>query len=475
MQIANEAGPPPTQAGHIDPVDLAACLRVLVRLSRRPALADDLPDLGRAVARAYKAVRRGRRKQTERNKRSGDRVHVESTGRCRQEPRPAELSAAGVPAILNAASGELCGGVELTKPRSCYVCKRDYRQLHPFYHLLCPACAVNNYARRSDRADLNGRRALVTGGRIKIGFQTALKLLRDGAEVIVTTRFPRDAARRYAGEADFGDWAHRLRLHGLDLRDLPGVCAFADDLAGTLDGLDVLVNNAAQTIRREPGFFASLYERERSDALPAAALQLLALDARVPGSAAGPAVGPVPDVWHWPDDLAYDAAGRPRDPRPENSWLLEFADVAPAELAEVMLVNAMAPFVLCARLEPLMQRSRLADRYIVNVSAMEGRFGRGTKTSRHPHTNMAKAALNMLTRTAAGRLAEREIYMNSVDTGWVTEENPHAKRARLRARGFVPPLDEVDGAARVYDPIIRGIRGTPVFGLFLKDYSPVSW
>jgi NAD(P)-dependent dehydrogenase (short-subunit alcohol dehydrogenase family) len=187
--------------------------------------------------------------------------------------------------------------------------------------------------------------------------------------------------------------------------------------------------------------------------------------------------GPValPELWHWPDDLAYDAAGRPRDARPTNSWLAELEDVEPVELAEAMMINAMAPFALCSRLEPLLRRSRFADRYVVNVSAMEGKFSRGAKTSRHPHTNMAKAALNMLTRTAAGRLAERGIYMNSVDTGWVTEENPHPKRARLRSKGFVPPLDEVDGASRVCDPVVRGVNGERMSGLFLKDYRPVAW
>ena len=472
---------PPHPAATAEPVvdgaDLAACLRILGRLEDDPAAADLVPDLGEAVARAYKRVRKDRRKQAERQNRTADRALIERTGRCAGEPRPAELLAAGVPSTDDGKPG---GVAELTKPRSCYVCKADFRRLHPFYHLLCPTCAADHYARRTARADLTGRRALITGGRIKIGYQTALKLLRDGAEVIVTTRFPRDAALRYAREDDFGDWRDRLRIYGLNLRDLPAVYAFADHLAGTIDALDVLINNAAQTIRREPAFFHALHERE---AEPAAALpkDVRALLASVPvagGALPARASAQTPtaaDLLHWPDDLAYDATGRPRDPRPRNSWVLELPDVEPAELAEVMVVNAMAPFALCARLEPLLRRSRFPDRYVVNVSAMEGQFARGTKTSRHPHTNMAKAALNMLTRTAAGRLAEFGIYMNSVDTGWVTEENPHPTRARLQVKGFVPPLDEIDGAARVYDPVVRGVGGRPVFGLFLKNYRPYAW
>jgi NAD(P)-dependent dehydrogenase (short-subunit alcohol dehydrogenase family) len=441
---------------------LHACAGVLALLADEPLLAAQLPSLGEAVARAYKRVRKERRRKTEAARRRRDRATVENTGRCRAEP----LTAC-VPVTAD-------GHRELTKPRRCYVCGSDYCQLHAHYHMLCPPCAAENAERRDRRCDLAGRRALITGGRIKIGFQTALKLLRDGAEVIATTRFPKDAAARYAREPDFAGWKARLKLYALDLRDLPAVCAFADHLLQLPGGLDILINNAAQTIRRPPGYYQPLLEREADPAypLPHDAQSLLAtpLLPPVPNPAPAPLAFPA-----WPDDRGYDALGRPLDPRRRNSWVLSMEEVEPAELAEVMVVNAMAPFVLCSRLEPLMRRSRFRDRYVVNVSAMEGQFARHRKTPRHPHTNMAKAALNMLTRTAAARCAENGIYVNSVDTGWVTEENPHPKRRRLRDEGFVPPLDEIDGAARVYDPIVRGALGSPVFGLFLKDYKPVAW
>lgn len=454
--------------------DVQACLRVLGQMRDTPGLADEWPELGRAVARAYKDVRKERRRQSERANRRDDRAKVERTRRCAKEPRPAEMLVAdqGRPEI---SAGE---AAELNKPRSCYVCKNDFLRLHSFYHLLCPDCAAENFARRSARSDLRGRRALVTGGRIKIGYETCLKLLRDGAEVIVTTRFPRDAACRYAREKDFADWGGRLTIYGLELRDLPGVYAFTRHVRQRFESLDILINNAAQTIRRESEFFAGLYEAEATpvERLPVAARKLLGdAPAERDGENAMEFSLVSRESCEWPDDVAYDASGRPRDARERNSWLLEMGEVPAAELAEVMLINAMSPFVLCGQLEPMLSRSRFVDRYIVNVSAMEGRFARGTKTPRHPHTNMAKAALNMLTRTAGGRLAEKGIFMNSVDTGWVTEENPHPKRARLRARGFVPPLDEIDGAARVYDPILRGIGGEKLAGLFLKDYRAVSW
>ncbi len=452
----------------LDPADLAACLRVLEQLRESPSLADAAPALGRAVSGAYKGVRRDRRKQTERDRRRADRALVETTGRCRAEARPAELASVSLPPPP--ADGLL------TKWRTCYVCQTGYRRLDPFYHLLCPACAAENHHRRHRRADLTGRRAVVTGGRIKIGYQLVLKLLRDGAAVHVTTRFPKDAARRYAAEPGFADWAGRLRIHPLDLRDVRAVVAFAEHLGQSVGSIDILVNNAAQTIRREPAYFANLYaaEAEPISALPPVARTLLA---DTPAVTTPPASHPtVPELWNWPDDLPYDAAGRPRDARARNSWLLEMAEVDPAEAAEAMVVNALAPFVLCGRLEPLLRRSPFPDRYVVNVSAMEGQFDRAGKTPRHPHTNMAKAALNMLTRTSAARCAEQGVHMNSVDTGWVTEENPHPKRARIRVHGFVPPLDETDGAARVYDPILRGVAdGAPVFGLFLKNYRPVAW
>jgi NAD(P)-dependent dehydrogenase (short-subunit alcohol dehydrogenase family) len=460
----------------INPDDLQACLRVLRLVGETPKLADELPDIGDAVSLAARRLRKRRRTHVSRQDRKDDNRLMESTGRCTSESRPAEMLAMSVLPAPETDAGVI---TEFAKARSCYVCKSPFRRLHPFYHQLCPECATENFSRRSARADLSGRRALITGGRIKIGYVLSLKLLRDGAEVFVTTRFPKDAASRYVREPDYAEWSDRLHIHGLDLRDLQAVYAFADHLSHTLDGLDILINNAAQTIRREPGFYQAMYAREGEPlaALPANVRALLAdATSRVePTPPNALMAASLSELWNWPDDLAYNAAGRPRDPRPKNSWVLELPDVEPAELAEVMLVNAMSPFVLCGRLEPLMRRTLLADRYVVNVSAMEGKFTRWTKTSRHPHTNMAKAALNMLTRTAASRLAKAGIFMNSVDTGWVTEENPHPTRVRVRTDGFVPPLDEVDGAARVYDPIIRGLAGERVFGLFFKDYRPVSW
>jgi NAD(P)-dependent dehydrogenase (short-subunit alcohol dehydrogenase family) len=327
-----------------------------------------------------------------------------------------------------------------------------------------------------------------------------LKLLRSGARVVAVTRFPRDAAQRYAAEGDFARWGGRLQIYGLDLRHTPSVEAFCRHMSATYERLDFLVNNACQTVRRPPGFYAHLMDGEREPltalAAPARALvegyETLRAGATTagtalrvaPGISAAPALSQVPLV---DGDLErgshifpageLDGDRQQIDLRSMNSWRLGLADVSSVELLEVQLVNAVAPFVLNAKLKPLMMRTENRDKHIVNVSAMEGQFYRTFKTDKHPHTNMAKAALNMMTRTSAADYVKAGIHMNSVDTGWITDEDPVVLAERKRQeRGFHPPLDNVDAAARILDPIIDGIRtGRHVYGQFLKDYKSTPW
>ncbi len=456
-----------------DPAQLAAVPRDL-----RRALLIAAGRLSRPDDAAQRAINKAHRKRDRARARAQDERRLAGTAIRALRSRPVFPTPPALPEPPGVATG---GG--LNEARSCYVCKEAYRQVHFHYDALCPSCGDFNYQKRSDSVPLDGRVALVTGGRVKIGYHAAIRLLRAGAELIVTTRFPRDAARRYASEPDFEDWSERLHLYGLDLRHTPSVEQLCRHLNGRLHRLDFILNNACQTVRRPPGFYRHLLALEEAppdtlsrqlrrliDEHPPMSSARMSQLALIPGDE--PSVGSFP-----PGEL--DADLQQRDLRGHNSWRLKLDEVPTLELLEVHLVNAVAPFVLNAKLKPLMMKVPTADKHIVNVSAMEGQFYRAFKTDKHPHTNMAKAALNMLTRTSASDYVQAGIHMNSVDTGWITDEDPEPtsnRKAEEQGRVFHPPLDVIDGAARILAPIFEGLRtGRHLSGLFFKNYRPEPW
>ncbi|ETK85481.1 hypothetical protein L915_09746, partial [Phytophthora nicotianae] len=394
--------------------------------------------------------------------------------------------------------------------RSCYTCKSRFDKIHHFYDQLCPRCADLNFSKRFQTADLRGKVALITGARVKIGFQAAVKLLLAGAAVIATTRFPKDAAERFAKHPEYETFKDRLQIFGIDFRDLVHLEQFCDFVISRYSRLDMIVHNACQTVRRPPTYYKPLVDKE-TKALEAStkdvqmlmnhqqefeshvkSLALPASDAKKSVNAGGNVVmssalkSQVPMIAgeDHPDDHAeafpegmVDVNGQQVDLRSRNSWLLRMGEVATPEVAEVFAINTLAPFIMNNRLVPLLEKSGKSEKkFIVNVSAMEGKFYR-YKTPNHPHTNMAKAALNMMTRTCAEDLSKRSIYMTSVDTGWINDENPLAKaHAHAQAHNFQTPIDEIDAAARVLDPIFVGYTSDkPVFGKFLKDFHETEW
>lgn len=484
--------------------ELMTALKVLGIVHRLPSEDERHIAVRRATSNMFKAAKRYRKSQKRAEITAADRAAIERTA----TGSPQRLDDETLGLDLSSGTEDLTAG-EYLRPRGCYICKRRYTTVDAFHHYLCPECAAAGRERRDARADLSGKRALLTGGRAKIGMHIALRLLRDGAHTTITTRFPRDAARRFAAVEDAAHWIHRLRIVGIDLRDPAQVISLADRVAGE-GALDILINNAAQTVRRTSNSYQHLIEAEdqqlpaelefsqggpeiwgeanppsehpkalasalglEDSALLAASensyydAQALAEAAMTAGSASLERISA---------GTAIDAGGLVPDVVTENSWTQILGNVDALEMLEVQLCNVTAPFLLASRLRPALAASDAHRKYIVNVSAMEGQFSRRYKGAGHPHTNMAKASLNMLTRTSAEEMLQTDrILMSAVDTGWITDERPHDSKVRMVAEGWHAPLDLIDGAARVYQPIVDGERGIDLYGCFLKDYEPSPW
>jgi NAD(P)-dependent dehydrogenase (short-subunit alcohol dehydrogenase family) len=501
--------------------EIDRCIAVLAQLNSNTDQIFDIPKEQRtALIRAAGQFSRPDRDELSRRKKDGKAVakrkqeKKDRTARKETGIRSArEASVFVAPKLLASHDLEHKEQRELETPRNCYVCKTEYTKMHHFYDSMCTDCGDFNYAKRFQTADVKGQIAVITGSRLKIGYHITLMLLRGGATVIATTRFPVDSALRFSKEDDFMDWGDRLKIHGLDLRHIPSVEIFCNFIEQKYGRLDILINNAAQTVRRPAGFYTHLMQNEvlPISSLPQSARELLqdhtdCLEELKGLSSGASSNQNMPVTWHGPEpgiglrasaklsQIPYsfdkalvsqevfpegklDADLQQVDLRKTNSWRLKLGQIETTEMIEVQLVNSVAPFVLCNRLSEVMKKDTTGKKHIINVSAMEGKFYRDFKEDRHPHTNMAKAALNMLTHTAAGTLAKDGIFMNAVDTGWVTDEDPaELAQKKQEEQDFQPPLDIVDGAARVMDPLFDGINsGKHWCGKFLKDYHPISW
>lgn len=484
--------------------ELATALKVLGTVHKLPSEDERHIAVRRATSNMFKAAKRYRKSQKRAEITAADRAVIERTA----TGSPQRLDDETLGLELSSGTDAHSAG-EYLRPRGCYICKKRYTTVDAFHHYLCPDCAAAGHERRDARADLSGKRALLTGGRAKIGMHIALRLLRDGAHTTITTRFPRDAARRFAAVEDSAQWIHRLRIVGIDLRDPAQVISLADRVAAQ-GPLDILINNAAQTVRRTSNSYQHLIEAEKQP-LPAE-IEFSQGGAELWGEANPPAAHPKAlasafqlensALLSTPQDNSYDAqalaeaamragsaslaritagtaidaGGLVPDVVTENSWTQILGNVDALEMLEVQLCNVTAPFLLASRLRPALAASEAHRKYIVNVSAMEGQFSRRYKGAGHPHTNMAKASLNMLTRTSAEEMLQTDrILMSAVDTGWITDERPHDSKVRMVAEGWHAPLDLIDGAARVYQPIVDGERGIDLYGCFLKDYEPSPW
>ncbi|ESL09595.1 oxidoreductase-like protein [Trypanosoma rangeli SC58] len=415
--------------------------------------------------------------------------------------------------------------LQLNRWIACHTCRVRYNKLHPYYHSLCHLCGEYNFNKRLLTRDLRGKVVLLTGCRIKIGFAMALSLLRCGARLVGTTRFVHEALARFQREPDYAEWRNRLHLFALDLRDLWLVTQFCAFVRHRFPKLFAIINNAAQTIARTKEYTAHLC---RFEVCPSQELHRQLFEDATMGewhhffsTHTSVTIGePLQIGTHshnqpFLDDAAtvtndnhenqeaertgdkeqlaltatantvaihapvfdrYDTQTEESDTRDVNSWVLRLGEVPGSEAAETMAINALAPFIINSKLKPcLLNREGDAvpneERFIINVSAMEGQFYRFKQVT-HPHTNMAKAALNMLTRTSGKDYAQDGIFMNSVDTGWITDESPKEKRERRGEQLLLCPLDEIDGAARCLDLIYTNSKE---YGKFFKDFKEIAW
>ena len=424
--------------------------------------------------------------------------------------------------------------------KSCYICKQKLGldNINKFYGSLCTKCGDYNYSFRTMKLDFSGRIAIVTGGRIKIGYYIVTKLLSYGCKVITTSRFPKDALFKFKEDPEYDLWKNNLIIYPIDFRIIQSTMNFVKYIQKNYSHVDFLINNAAQTVRRTTDYYEYLmpievkklleednekiikndylsiqkqisedFEKnknksEKKENIVKIDIQkeserkqiinsLVSLvnqnkdnnekDEFIPLSVIASQIK-IMEEKDQPKVCIMGGDGQPYDfSKGKNSWNFELDEIPLEEFIEVQIINAWTPYYLCAKLKPMMIKSPFPDKYIVNVTAVEGIFNHYKRTT-HVHTNMAKAALNMLTRTCGKYMEKNGIYMTCVDTGWVSHMNEMNKIIDDETKEYAEnematvPLDELDGAMRVLHPIIEGIKNKKYFsGILLKDYIKSKW
>lgn len=337
--------------------------------------------------------------------------------------------------------------------RVCLICRQRIME----HYGICPECQALNDRMRGLSCDLTGKTALVTGGRIKIGYAVCLRLLQQGASVIAVTRYPKSALETYMQEPDFADFKDRLTVIGFDLMRVDRLHELIAQITQICGGkLDILINNAAQTVKKSNDYYASLTAHENALLLESPALYPLAK--------------PDSSFSIMPSIQAVDYGETAHD----NSWVRKSEEISPQELLEVQLINVTAPFMLTSGLRQCLAHDPESNKFVINVSSVEGRFNTKQKLARHVHTNMAKASLNMMTHSIASDFARDRIFVYSCDPGWVSNQFPPGYEI---SQSFEPYLSFEDGAARVLYPVTLHINDEKIkdSGLFYKDYRIIDY
>lgn len=377
---------------------------------------------------------------------------------------------------------------------NCYICKKivEYNTTK-----MCTKCDKFNRDKRELKSDLSGKIAIVTGARIKIGYETTLKLLRNGCIVIGTTRFPEDAFKRYQNEDDYNEWSSNLSVVGLDLRYLDQVNKFVEYIKSKYKKVDILINNAAQTVRKPTHYYKHLFPAKSSNNLinfneNNAPKMINSSDPEVrQGSESDVNImvenefqlinaNEINNISMYPtmpcdkeEDNSLnnmesikiiDEFGERKDLRIKQSWNYKMEEISDVEFGEVQLINNISPSILVSKLKILMiKKKNELKSIIVNVTSPEGQFS-SAKNGNHVHTNMSKAALNMMTKTCANDFSRKGILMYSVDTGWITS---------VKETFIKPPLDCYDGACRILDPVF--MNGKLHHGVLYRNYKQTEF